>query len=146
MKRTRAFVFLAAIGLIAAAPPDADDAAGIKGDWTIASLTLGGKTAPSDMFKDFVSTFDGQSYTNKVAGQVVESGDYKVDASKSPKTIDFDIKKGPEAGKKQLGLYQLVGDTMTLCVSDSGLDKRPATFEPGDEATVTVIVLKRVKR
>jgi hypothetical protein len=51
--------------------------------------------------------FDDKSYTNSVGDHVVDDRGYTIDASKTPNTIDFDIRKGPDAGKKQLGLFKI---------------------------------------
>jgi uncharacterized protein (TIGR03067 family) len=60
----------------------------------------------------------------------VHVGTFKVDATVMPKAIDID---GIE-NEKILGIYELNGDTLKLCVGS----KRPKTFEEGD-----LFVLKR---
>jgi uncharacterized protein (TIGR03067 family) len=121
----------------------ADDAPELKGEWGLISLKMDGKVAPDDLIKGFVSTFEGGSYTNMVGDRLVEQGTYVTDGSKSPKTVDFTIKKGPDAGKTQLGIYQIVGETVTICVAEAGSDKRPEDFTA---VPSTVVVLKKLKK
>jgi uncharacterized protein (TIGR03067 family) len=63
----------------------------------------------------------------------------KLDESKDPKTIDYDVKQGASAGKKQLGIYKFDGDNVTFCFSEPGKD-RPTEFKTvsGDSRILSV--------
>jgi len=135
-------LLLAAVGLIAADEPKKEDADAVKGNWVAVSIKQGNQSAPDDFVKSFKFSLDGKNYTNTIGADVMEEGGYTIDASKMPKTIDFDIKKGPDAGKKQVGLYKLDGDKLTIVASPAGSVDRPKTWDAED---AVVIVLERVK-
>jgi uncharacterized protein (TIGR03067 family) len=121
-----------------------DDAEALKGKWVAVSIKQGGMSVPDEVVKTFKFSFDGKEYVNSATGQSEEGG-YKIDSSKSPKTIDFDIKTGNDKGKKQLGIYKLDGDKLTIIAAPAGETDRPKSLEPEDEAKVLVIVLEREK-
>jgi uncharacterized protein (TIGR03067 family) len=135
---------LAAISFVAADEPKKDDTPSLKGNWTTVSIKVGGQEAPAGEAEKMKFSFDDKSYTNSYGDQLEEGG-YTVDASKTPNTIDFDIKKGPDAGKKQLGIFKLDGDKLTIVVAQAGSTERPKLLKPEDSEQMTVAVLARVK-
>ena len=145
MRFASAFLLLSAIGLISADEPPKDDAEALKGNWSAISLTQGGRSAPADLIMKFKSKFDGTNYTNAADGQVVEEGGYTIDATKTPKTIDFDIKKGEGQGKKQLAIFQIEGDKLTLIVAEPGSPDRPKSIKLEKTDQFIELVMKRAK-
>jgi uncharacterized protein (TIGR03067 family) len=143
MRIARAALVLSLASLLGASQAKKEEAGDIKGDWSIVSMKMGDKSAPADMIKGLAVSFDGQGYTNKSSDQVVEQGTYQLDTAKTPWTIDFTIKKGPDAGKRQLGLIAVDGKTLTLCVADAGSEKRPTSLEPTPGSPAMVVVMKR---
>ena len=145
MRLATTVIMVSALGFIAADAPTKDDAEALKGNWSAISLTAGGRSAPEDLITKFKRSFDGKNYTNTADGQVVEQGGYTIDASKIPKTIDFDIKKGEGAGKKQLAIFQIEGDKLTLVVAEPGSPDRPKSIKPDKTDSAVEVVMKRVK-
>jgi uncharacterized protein (TIGR03067 family) len=145
LKFTYVAILVVAFGLIAAQEPKKDDSESLKGNWTAVSMKQNKQSLPEDFVKTFRLSMDGKNYTNTAGQEVMEEGGYTVDASKMPKTIDFDIKKGPDAGRKQLGLYKLEGDKLTIVVSPSDSTERPKSLEADDSNDAIVVVLERVK-
>ena len=145
MRLANAVVLLSAVAFIAADEPKKDDAEALKGSWSAVSLKQGGKSAPDDLIKKFKASFDGKGYTNLVDGDVIEVGGYTIDTSKTPKTIDFDIKKGQGEGKKQLGIFQIEGNKLTLVVAEPGSPDRPKLIKPEDTDPVIAVMLERAK-
>ena len=70
----------------------------------------------------------GNSYAQTVAGAVNERGTLKIDATKKPMWIDLTITEGSDAGKTQLGLIEVKGDTFTGILAFPGEATRPASF------------------
>jgi uncharacterized protein (TIGR03067 family) len=57
---------------------------------------------------------------------------FLVDPSQDPKEIEVIYTSGSEIYKRRIGIYQLVGDTLTLSLSDLDSNKRPTKLKGGD--------------
>jgi uncharacterized protein (TIGR03067 family) len=146
MRIAKRVLLLSVVGLIAAdEPKKKDDAESFKGNWSIVSMKMDGRSAPEDLVKNFRCRFEEKTYNNTIASDVVEEGSYTIDASKTPRTIDFDIKKGHDEGKKQLGIYKLEGDKLTLVLTEPGSTTRPKSFKAEAGDSLVEVVLQRVK-
>jgi uncharacterized protein (TIGR03067 family) len=128
-----------------AAKANKDEPEGLKGNWSAVSIKAGGQDAPEELVKNYKFRFDDKTYTNIVNGEVVEDGAYTFDDTKDPKTIDFDIKKGPDEGKKQLAIYKIEGKTLTLVASQAGSAVRPKSFKPAADDAQLELVMERAK-
>ena len=72
-------------------------------------------------------------------GRVFFKAKIAIDPSQKPKTIDYEMTEGFTKGKKQLGIYELEGDTFKSCFGRPGAE-RPSDFtsKPGDGRTLSV--------
>jgi uncharacterized protein (TIGR03067 family) len=104
---------------------DAKGAAALQGTWVISSIN--GQTAPEGS-PEMTLTFTGDKYSQAVGGEVNERGTIKVDASKTPMTIDLIIVEGADAGKTQLGIFEITGDTIRASLDNPGAQQRPKDF------------------
>jgi uncharacterized protein (TIGR03067 family) len=89
------------------------------------------------------TTFDEK--TGKVESQKAEEFErstFKVDASKKPKQIDLASQK---TGKAILGIYELQGDELKICIAPDG-KTRPSEFKTAPDSEAAVLVLKRIKQ
>jgi uncharacterized protein (TIGR03067 family) len=145
MRIATAIVAFAAVGLLAADDPKKDDAELFKGKWKAVSMLTGGEPAPDEFVKAFKCTFEAKEYSNTSSGDMSEEGSYTIDATKSPKTIDFDIKKGNDQGKKQLGIYKFDGEKLTIIVTEAGSKDRPTSFTVDKGSSAFGFVLEKVK-
>jgi uncharacterized protein (TIGR03067 family) len=78
--------------------------------------------------------------TVNVGGMLIMKAKFTLDPTKTPKTIDYQVTEGPNAGKTQLGIYELADDgTAKFCFAAPGKD-RPDAFEnqPADGRTLSV--------
>jgi uncharacterized protein (TIGR03067 family) len=139
-----AFV-VCAIAFVAADEPKKKVATTLKGKWSLVSVSHGGKAAPADVIKDFKFTFEEKTYNNVMNGETLQEGEYKFDDGKSPKTIDFDIKKGHNEGKKQVGIFKIEDDKITIVLAEPDATDRPTSFEVKEGSNVIEAVLERVK-
>jgi uncharacterized protein (TIGR03067 family) len=146
MRLAKVALLFCAIGAIAADDPKkTDDAETFKGDWKAVSVvTQTGESIPADVAGQFKFNFDGKKYVNKFA-EMVEEGGYTIDASKTPKTIDFEIKTGDDKGKKQLGIYKIEDGKLTIIAAVAGSETRPSSFKREAGAQVLEVVLEREK-
>ena len=82
--------------------------------------------------------------TVTVGGQLIMKAKFRLDASKTPKTIDYDVIDGPTKGKKHLGIYELNGDDLRLCVGRIGRP-RPTNFAAADGSKHILTTYRRAE-
>jgi uncharacterized protein (TIGR03067 family) len=137
-----AAAFLAVIGPVAAEDSQKDKEK-LQGEWRVVSIKLGGLDHPK---KDEVGermTFQGD--TMSLAPFKAE---FKLDASKDPREVDFTLTEVPDAnekGKRCLAIYKFDGDRLIIH-SSRPEGERPAEFESKEGQTSMVFTLERVKK
>ena len=124
MKRTAIILVAASVALGPAltaqekqADPAAKGVAALQGTWAI--LTINGQSL-ADSGTTMLFAITGDKYAQTVNGEVNERGTIKVDQTKKPMTMHFTIAEGSDAGKPQVGLVEVTGDTMTMKLSQPG--------------------------
>ena len=90
-------------------------------------------------------TFEGDKFTVKKGEEVIQVGTQKLDASRSPKTIDVTVVEGLSKGAVMLGIYEISGDTLKVCFDPEG-KKRPTEFKSAAGSQTFVAVHNRVKK
>jgi uncharacterized protein (TIGR03067 family) len=115
------------------------DLALLQGEWSMVSGSADGQPLPAEMVKEMKRVCQGDQVTSTRAGQIFFKAKVTIDPSKNPKTIDYDMLEGFTKGKKQLGIYEINGDTFKSCFGAPGAE-RPSDFatKPGDQGTFTV--------
>ena len=134
-------LFAPAAWLYAADPPKGDK--DLDGEWEVVSVTHDGKPQPTDDAKPVI-TIKGDAVAFKAKDES-HSGKIVVDASKTPKTMDFMPDDGPQKGKTLLGIYEVKGDELRLCHGEDGKD-RPTELASKEGSGLTVVTCKRVKK
>jgi uncharacterized protein (TIGR03067 family) len=118
------------------------DAEALKGTWEVVEMSGGGMKVPAKEADGKAITFrDGRVFLVE-KGREEDAGPLRIDASKSPKTIDFTPTSGPERGKTLRGIYELKGDTLKLALGPPD-GARPTTFVSPKGSQVLVFDLKR---
>ena len=132
--------------MLAAAEPPGNDPDAIKGIWAVESATFNGLKIPYDPTAGAQMTaFDGTEYVQRQGAKILEEGVYEVDATKTPKAIDFVHKKGADAGKRQLGIYEVDGHILRVCLVEPGTKVRPKSFDAGVGTNHLLVVSKRYR-
>jgi uncharacterized protein (TIGR03067 family) len=139
----RCWVLLAAFLLLASGKDDMDK---LQGEWTVASMDLGGKAMGEEQRKDWRLVVTGDEWLQKSNRDNLKTlkMTFQVDPAKNPKEIDF---KWTEPGGKEWtlkGIYQLDGDTLTVCKRNQDNEDRPKEFQAG--ATTLLAVYKRAEK
>lgn len=145
-----------AIGLLAclstAGGADADkakkDNEALQGTWAIVEVVASGVVAPKDKLKDGRFIVDKDRLT--IRGVPGDKEDYefrfRVDPSTTPKQIDLVVVKGGKKGEHQPGIYQLDGDTLTMCFPMRVSGGRPKQFQAPEGSGVALYKLQRGKK
>jgi uncharacterized protein (TIGR03067 family) len=116
-------------GALAQESKDATGSAVLQGTWLITSIN--GQTI-ADQGPPLTLTFTGEKYHQTLGTEVNERGTIKVDATKKPMTIDLVITEGDDAGKTQLGIIEVTGDTIRANLDRPGAGQRPSDFAVKD--------------
>ena len=145
----RTFATLIAVAFLIAAD-DKEDAVKkemslLEGKWSMVSGMNEGQALPEDIVKDGKRVSKDGMTTVTIGGQVFMKAKFTVDPGKKPKTIDYEVTEGRAKGKKQLGIYELDGDTAKFCFSAPDKD-RPTEFSAKEGSGQTLSVWKRDKK
>lgn len=109
------------------------DHAALQGEWEIVSAESNGEPPPPNLLKGAAFAFAGDKLT-----LMGKEGTFELDASKSPRQIDFIRGK-----TRQIGIYELEGDRLKLCVGPA--DDRPREFKTKPRTDHSSFVLQRRK-
>jgi len=115
-----------------------------QGEWAMVSGVAEGAPIPDAACKQIRQVFKGDQMTGTISGTMYWKLKFVIDPSKSPKTIDYAITGGPAAGSRQMGIYEIDGDTCKLCVGKLN-GGRPKSFDAGPHSGDTASTWKRVK-
>lgn len=111
-----------------------------KGLWRVTALEVNGKEIDPDVIKRFEWIFENDKVTVKANVQERDST-FTVDPTKKLKTIDLTWKD-----KTTVGIYDLQGDRLRICLAKEGEKKRPTDFVSKERSDVTLLVLRRQKQ
>jgi uncharacterized protein (TIGR03067 family) len=95
--------------------------------WTFASLEVEGNTIPQQAIGTSSMAIDGNTFVNS-SPAAIYSGTFRLGLAGSTRTIDIGFTEGPEAGRTILGIYELDGDTWTMCLNLAPRKPRPMEF------------------
>jgi len=116
----------------------------LQGAWEVVSAEVAGMQAPAAEVKGARLTISGTTCTRQKTGQAQgERDSFKLDPNKTPKTIDLTIEEGPSKGQTGLGIYELNGDQLKLCLGRAGLPNRPTAFASPKGSDAQYVVLRR---
>lgn len=149
---SRMMVAVAVLGvgtmMLAAARDDKTDAKKefekLKGVWKFTSMEMDGKVVPKGDDLPTI-TFEGDKFTVKAGGAVVQAGTQTLDPSKKPFAVDAKVTEGEGKGTTMLGIYKVDGDTLTACFDPTG-KKRPTEFKTTAGSGLMLVTAKREKK
>jgi uncharacterized protein (TIGR03067 family) len=104
----------------------------LQGTWRAVSAEQRGKDDPNA--GQHTLTFTGGKFTIKRSDKLMAEGTFKLDSSKTPKTIDMTITKMESAndekykGKTAQGIYELTKGQLKWCSAEPGSGQRPKEF------------------
>jgi uncharacterized protein (TIGR03067 family) len=145
MRATKAIGLLLLSLLFVAADADANkkDQDAMQGDWHCEKFVRDGQAASDDEAQALFRHVKGDSFATFRFRKKGSAGKFTLDASKSPRQIDF-VFEMPK-GLQMKGIYKIEGDKLTLCYAGPK-GERPAAFESKEESGVTLTVWVREKK
>jgi uncharacterized protein (TIGR03067 family) len=127
--------------------PDANktDLERMQGDWAAVSMIHDGHKLPDDDAQSLFRSVTGAQYTVFLFKKAISKGAFKIDATRKPKTIDFEPASGAAKSPRILGLYKLDGDRWQICYALPGKD-RPQEMTAKEGSGHTLAVWEREKK
>ena len=116
----------------------------LQGAWHVTSLELNGSDAPDVSFEGATIVIRGDSFTSSGMGDPY-TGTVEIDKSATPTAFDLVFNSGPQAGIRNLGIYELSGDDWRFCIDMGGVD-RPKTFATRPDSGLAIETLRRASR
>jgi uncharacterized protein (TIGR03067 family) len=115
----------------------------LEGTWVPVAADVAGKPLVVGELRVKYLVFESGGYSIiDRSNRVVDSGNYLVNESTSPATMDIVGRDGPNAGRTMLAIYQLDGDNLTVCYDlDSG--DRPTNMLPKQDQLLLSITYAR---
>jgi uncharacterized protein (TIGR03067 family) len=139
------FVALALVGIVSAGG-GVDDLKQMQGKWSATIAEIDGRPASKEeMNLKLVLTVEGDNYRVLAGEQAISAGQLKLDAGKTPRTIDTTHTEGPFKGIVQKGIYELKGDTMVAAFAKPG-DDRPTAFKTKEGSKQSIVRYVRIKK
>jgi uncharacterized protein (TIGR03067 family) len=116
----------------------------LEGTWTPVALESGGERVTGEELKKLglgkFTVRDGK--TSIRGGGEVSRAALRVDPTRKPRAMDRVVTEGRHQGLTSLAVYDLAGDTLTICYDAENSDKRrPREFT--SSGTQVILVLKR---
>jgi uncharacterized protein (TIGR03067 family) len=130
-----------------ASPGSVRQAPGLEGKWQMVQ-TESNMGAPTKV-KDIYVTFKNGLYLMEVKGFFTSEGQYFVDATKQPKHLAVVVTKSKlpgVGGMKTLGIYEIRGDNLVHCVTNSGKPLRPTKFAADKDKQQILSIYEKVKQ
>jgi uncharacterized protein (TIGR03067 family) len=117
----------------------------LEGQWSMVSGEANGLSMPKETVQTGKRTAKDGETTIMIGGQTYFKAKYTIDATKTPRAIDYMMTEGPTKGKTHLGIYELDGDSVKFCFAAPGKD-RPTEFTAKEGSQRTLSVWKRDKK
>jgi uncharacterized protein (TIGR03067 family) len=124
----------------------AKDADKLQGSWSSTTVVTEGVAVPADQLKKAPRTLvvQGDQFTLK-SGENKLVGAFRLDPTKSPRTVDLVLTEGPDKGRTVQGIYELDGDHLRVCYDPTG-KSRPADFSTKDRPGCVTIEFGRTAK
>jgi RNA polymerase sigma-70 factor (ECF subfamily) len=144
-----AVAVLAAAALVTAADNAADreaarkaEVAKLQGTWKIVTMEIDGNKTPDNAVPETRMILKNDTFGMVSLGATLYRGNYKIDVSRTPKTLDIEFTEGPEKGNTALAIYELDGDNWKICLT-VGAKERPKDFATKASSGLALETLRR---
>lgn len=114
-----------------------------EGTWKYDSMIVEGRRSAEEHFESARLILEGDRF-EMTDSWTTPRGTFTADPTITPRTIEVKFTEGPEAGKMSKGVYELEGDTYTVCIGLAGRE-RPKGFACEPDSGHALQVLRRIK-
>jgi uncharacterized protein (TIGR03067 family) len=116
---------------------------GLEGAWVPVAASVAGQDLVVGELRVKYLVLEGGGYSIiDRTNQVVDSGEYLVNETARPQTMDIVGRDGPNAGRTMLAIYELRGDRLTVCY-DLDSAERPTDMQAEDDQLLLSITYAR---
>ena len=120
-----------------------DSLCGLEGAWIPVAASISGKELLVAELRVKYLVFDGRDYSIiDRSNQVVDRGEYLVNDSITPRTIDIVGRDGPNAGRSMLAIFEVQGNQLTVCYDLDG-KRRPDDMQVHEDELLLSITYER---
>jgi len=98
----------------------------MEGSWSSARLEINGSAIPAAGLADSRILIDGDLFRSETPEAIYE-GVFNINVEAQPHEIDIEFVEGPEAGRRNFGIFQLDRDRLEICLDING-NPRPRGF------------------
>jgi uncharacterized protein (TIGR03067 family) len=116
-----------------------------QGVWAATSSTFDGQLAPEPIVRSIQRTVNGDQVIWERQGKRFAGTTIAVDATREPNQIDVIPDGGPNRGERLLGIYNLEGDRLKICMARAG-QPRPSAFTAEKGSGWTLQTFHRMPR
>jgi uncharacterized protein (TIGR03067 family) len=117
----------------------------LQGTWILESWETAGEELSTANLKKRAAFIGANMLILRKEGKILHAGLMQIDPTKSPARLDLAIKEGVGKDTIMLGIYELDGDTLKICLDTEG-EARPKEFVSKVKTNHQLITLKKPKR
>lgn len=122
---------------------NADSQCRLEGAWVPIAASVSGKELVVAELRVKYLVLDGHDYSIiDRSNQVVDRGEYLVNDSATPRTLDIVGRDGPNAGRSMLAIFEIKGDQLTVCYDLDG-NRRPEDMQVHEDQLLLSITYER---
>jgi len=114
----------------------------LQGAWQAVKIVVGGRSVPAEVVTTLKYVFEGDKVTLWEGDKETGGGTFSMDPTREPKAIDVSLTEGPEKGKTALGIYEVEGDRLKMCLEE----ERPAELRGAGKAALVELKRERPKQ
>lgn len=143
-------VTLAALLLAQPESPTPKDAAlkqelaRLQGGWQIESMQEDGEQTAAENLKGRSFFFGRDTFLFRRPDNLIQIGRLELNPSKTIKTVNATIMRGPQKGETMLGIYAVEGDLLKVCFHVPG-EERPKEFTAPAGSGRLLMTCKRIR-
>jgi uncharacterized protein (TIGR03067 family) len=116
----------------------------LAGAWVPVAASICGQDLSVGELRVRYLVLDGHDYRIiDRSNQVVDRGEYLIDANARPQAIDICGRTGPHAGRNLLGIFSLDGDRLVVCYDLEEGTERPQQMQAREDQLLLSITYER---